>query len=73
MAIWTLTQYQTLTAAIAEGVKTVQYSDKSVTYQSLTDMLRIKAEMEQDLGLGENGTRTGADQGRNVGSYYSGK
>ena len=73
MAIWTLTQYQTLTAAIAEGVKTVQYSDKVVTYQSLAELRRIKAEMERDLGLGENGTRTGADQGRNVGSYYSGR
>lgn len=51
MATFTIEQYNTLIAAIAEGVTTVQYSDKSVTYRSFDDMLRLKRMMEIDLGI----------------------
>lgn len=60
MPIFTTEQHTTLVAAIATGTKTVKYSDKLVTYQSLDEMLKIKGLMEKDLGIGEyanKGTR----------------
>jgi|DEB0MinimDraft_12_1074336.scaffolds.fasta_scaffold215147_1 hypothetical protein len=70
---WTIEQYNALNAAYAEGVKTVQYSDKMVTYRSLDEMLRILNDMARDLGIGENAARPAAYAGRNVGCYVSGK
>lgn len=70
---WTLEQYNALNAAYAEGVKSVQYSDKMVTYRSLEEMRRILTDMADDLGLGENANRDAAYAGRNVGCYVSGK
>lgn len=70
---WTLEQYEALNTAIAEGVKSVQYSDKMVTYRSLDEMRRILSDMADDLGLSENGGRPAAYAGRNVGYYVSGK
>lgn len=70
---WTLEQYQALCAAIVDGTKTVQYSDKMVTYRSLDEMLRIKAEMEKALEIGPNAATAAEYQGRNVGTYISGK
>jgi hypothetical protein len=70
---WTLEQYTTLNAAYAEGVKTVQYSDKMVTYRSLEEMRRILSDMADDLGLSENAGRPAQYSGRNVGYYVSGK
>jgi hypothetical protein len=40
---WTIEQLNALDAAIAEGALTVKYADKSVTYRSLDEMLRIRA------------------------------
>lgn len=51
MAIWTTEQYQKLCTSISDGVLTVRYSDKTVTYRSLDEMIRIKKMMEKDLGL----------------------
>jgi len=49
VTIYTLAQYQALSAAIAEGIKEVQYSDKKVVYRDLSDMLRIQALMYDQL------------------------
>lgn len=48
---YTLDQYNTLVAAIAQGALMVVYGNKTVTYKSTNDMLRIKAQMEIELGL----------------------
>lgn len=48
---YTPAQYQALTAAIAQGALTVRYKDRTVTYRSLDEMLRIKRDMEHSLGL----------------------
>lgn len=48
---YTQIQYDTLCAAIAQGVTTVKYGDKEITYRSLSDMERIKKNMAQSLGL----------------------
>ena len=51
MSVYTLSQYQALTAAIALGATKVQYADKSVEYRSLSDMIKLKESMEVDLGI----------------------
>lgn len=51
MTVYTIEQYSALAAAIAEGALSVRYADKSVTYRSLDEMLRILKLMETNLGL----------------------
>ncbi|MDL2289950.1 hypothetical protein LJB95_00915 [Paludibacteraceae bacterium OttesenSCG-928-F17] len=41
--------YIALKEAIASGVHSVNYGDKSVTYRSLSDMKKILADMESEL------------------------
>lgn len=48
---FTIEQYQALQAAIAEGALSVRYADKSVTYRSLDEMIRILKLMANELGL----------------------
>lgn len=49
---YTQDQYDALVAAIAQGVKKVEYSDKKVEYRSLEDMKSLKNDMEACLGIG---------------------
>jgi len=49
MANWTLSQYEALTEAIALGATTVQYSDRTVTFRSLDQMLALQKQMERKL------------------------
>ena len=49
---FTIEQLNKLEAAIATGVRTVSYNGESVTYGSLSEMQRIRAQMRQELGLG---------------------
>jgi len=48
---YTLAQYNSLIAAIAEGVRKVKYEDRETEYRSLSDMNRIRVQMEKALGL----------------------
>jgi hypothetical protein len=48
---FTSAQLDALTEAIASGVLIVKYQDRTVEYQSLRDMLKLKVEMEKELGL----------------------
>ena len=49
---YTTDQLTALEAAISSGTQTVRYSDgKSVTYQSLADMRRLRQEMQTELGV----------------------
>jgi hypothetical protein len=48
---YTLTQYQMLVDAIAQGALIVKYADKEVRYRSLDEMIRIKQQMEIDLNI----------------------
>jgi hypothetical protein len=52
---FTLEQYQELVSAIGEGVSSVSSNGRQVSYRNLTDMLKLKAQMEQELGLGTGG------------------
>ena len=56
---FTTDQYNTLTAAIAQGAKTVKYADKEVQYfDSVDQMFRLKRAMEVDLGICKAGLHT---------------
>lgn len=48
---YTQTQLDALETAMAEGVMSVQYSDRRVTYHSLAEMERLRATMRRELGL----------------------
>lgn len=48
---FTIEQHTALAAAIAEGALSVRYADKSVTYRSLDEMMRILKMMATELGL----------------------
>lgn len=61
MAAFTNEQYEALCAAIAEGTLRVHYGDKIVEYRNLSDMLRIKGLMENDLGLNSKPSRAFAE------------
>jgi len=51
---YTLDQYTTLSAAIAQGALIVEYGDKKVEYRSLKEMLELQRIMATDLGLNTN-------------------
>jgi hypothetical protein len=40
-----------LEEAILQGINTVKYSDKEITYRSLDDMLRIRDMLRNKLGM----------------------
>ena len=48
---FTQQQYDDLVAAIAEGVTTVSSNGRQVSYRNLTDMLKLKSVMEEELGV----------------------
>jgi hypothetical protein len=52
---FTQQQYEDLVAAIAEGVSSVSSNGRQVSYRNMTDMLKLKAQMEQELGLSSGG------------------
>lgn len=58
---WTQTQIDALKTAIAHGVKTVVYTDRTVTYHSIAEMLQVLAAMEAEVnatGTSSNGRVT---------------
>lgn len=46
---WTQADIDALDAALASGRKTVQYGDKSTTYQSVDEMLKVRALMRSEV------------------------
>jgi phosphotransferase system HPr-like phosphotransfer protein len=48
---FTQQQYEDLVAAIAEGVTTVASNGRQVSYRSLSEMMKLKAVMEEELGV----------------------
>ena len=59
MTDFTLAQLAALTEAIATGALKVKYQDREVTYHSLADMIKLRDQMRQELGV------AGAEQSRN--------
>jgi len=64
---YTLEQYEALQAAIAGGELSVRYSDRSVTYRSISEMLQILRLMRDELGLNSN-----CNGGRSYASFSKG-
>jgi hypothetical protein len=48
---WTQAQFDALDTAISMGALTVRYADRTVTYRSLEEMLKIRDMMADELGL----------------------
>lgn len=46
---WTAAQIAALEAAIATGALTVRYADRTVTYRSLDEMLRLLEDMKDEV------------------------
>jgi hypothetical protein len=46
---WTTADRDALKSAIASGVRTVVYTDRTLTYQGTSDMLAALATIEADL------------------------
>lgn len=65
--IYTLSQYTTLSEAIATGTTKVQYGDKTVEYRSLDEMLRILQIMKNQLFPEQN-----KNNGRKYASFSKG-
>ena len=55
---FTLTQLEALEDAIAQGVLTVSYNGKTVTYRSLDEMIKLRDMIRKDLGLVSKGSTT---------------
>lgn len=66
MAAYTQEQYQALTGAIAQGALRVKYGDKEVEYRSLSEMLRVKALMESELGIAKPRRTTFAQHSKGI-------
>lgn len=54
---FTQTQLDVLDAAIAEGVLTVKYQDRQVTFRSLDEMVRTRKMMADSLKTTATSTR----------------
>lgn len=50
MSAFTQAQLDELEKSIAAGVLSVKYQDRTVTYQSLTEMIRIRDLIKKELG-----------------------
>lgn len=55
-----------LKAAIAKGVRRVEYQDKAVTYNSLDEMIRALRLMEDEAGVKKKGGRAYAEFGKGI-------
>ena len=60
---FTQQQYDDLEAAIAEGVTSVSSNGRQVAYRNLTDMLKLRDQMREELGI------TGAGRRRHYASF----
>jgi hypothetical protein len=54
---WTTTDLDAVKAALAKGEQTVQFADRSVTYRSVDDLLRVKQEIEAELAAADSRPR----------------
>ena len=54
---WTTEDLKALEEAIAQGVRKVEYNDRTVEYRSLNEMLQIRELIKRSLGLTKRGGR----------------
>lgn len=63
---FTIEMVEALRKAIAKGVKSVSYQDKTITYHSMDEMLRALRLMEQELGLKKKSSRLLAEADKGI-------
>lgn len=56
MSSYTQTQLAALKAAVAKGVRSVSYDGQTVTYASISEMLRVISVIERELNAGASRT-----------------
>ena len=66
MPAWTNDDLTALEKATAQGVLEVRYGDKTVTYRSLNEMLRLLDIMRKELGV------TTPNSGRRYADFHKG-
>lgn len=54
---WTLENLEALESAMAQGVRKVEYNDRTVEYRSLNEMKQLRELMKRALGLNKRGGR----------------
>ena len=54
---WTLTDLKAIEEAIAQGVREVEYNDRTVKYMSLKEMQQVRELIKRSLGLNKRGGR----------------
>lgn len=54
---WTLEHLKDLEEAMAQGVRRVEYNDRTVEYRSLKEMREQREQMRRALGLTKRGGR----------------
>lgn len=54
---WTLEELASLEEAMAQGVKKVEYNDRTVEYRTLNEMKQIRELMRRSLGIHKRGGR----------------
>lgn len=55
---WRQSDIDKLKASIASGIRTVAYADRTVTYQSVAEMLQVLAAMEGEVSQSASGRST---------------
>ena len=73
MATWTTDDLARIERAIADGVTSVQYTDRKVDYRSLDEMMQIRNLILKSLGFSNENRRVYASssKGLNGGGYGS--
>ncbi len=51
---WTLEQLAALEEAVASGALEVKYADRTVKYQTTSDLLRVLTMVRRELGVTDN-------------------
>ena len=54
---WTAQHLADLEEAIAQGVRKVEYNDRTVEYRTLNEMLKTRTLIKRSLGLEKRGGR----------------
>ena len=68
---WTREHLEALEEALAQGVRTIQVDGKIINYQTTSQMLALRRQMRQELGI-ERSNRVGMEYRGSGGSRIEG-
>ena len=55
---WSASDLTAIETAIASGHRTVKFHDREITYHSLAELMRLRAEIQRELGVQAGSTET---------------